>query len=84
MYFHPLQEEIGNLTEEALSGRVRELTRKLGTARRWMRNPDMISQIEHALSVYRIEQRNRRIKQWQDNWKKNRGEPEMGELINIE
>ena len=83
-YFHPLQEEIGLLSEEDIAKRIRELTKKMGTARRWMRNPEMLNQLQMALSTYQTELRNRRIKTWQDEYKKSRGEPELGELINIE
>ena len=34
MYFHPLQEEIGNLSEEDISKRIKELSRKVAIARR--------------------------------------------------
>lgn len=84
MYFHPLQEEIGNLSEEEISKRIRELTKKIATARRWMRNPDLLGQLQMALSSYQTEQRNRRLKNWVDNFKKARNEPDIGELINIE
>jgi len=84
MYFHPLQEEIGNLPEEEISKRIRELTKKLATAKRWLRNPEMIAQLQNALMSYQDEQRRRRLKTWQDEYKKARGEPDMGELINIE
>jgi len=84
MYFHPLQEEIGNLPEEEISKRIRELTKKLTTARRWLRNPEMIAQLQNALMSYQDEQRRRRLKNWQDEYKKARNEPDMGELINIE
>ena len=84
MYFHPLQEEIGNLPEEEISKRIRELTKKLTTARRWLRNPEMIAQLQNALVSYQDEQRRRRLKNWQDEYKKARNEPDMGELINIE
>lgn len=84
MYFHPLQEEIGNMPEEEISKRIRELTKKLSTARRWLRNPEMIAQLQNALISYQDEQRRRRLKTWQDEYKKARNEPDMGELINIE
>ncbi len=84
MYFHPLQEEIGNLPEAEISKRIRELTKKLSTAKRWLRNPELITQLQNALISYQDEQRRRRLKQWQDEYKKARGEPDMGELINIE
>lgn len=84
MYFHPLQEELGNMSEADLGKRVRELTKKLATAKRWLRNPEMIAQLQHALVSYQDEQRRRRLKSWQDEYKKARNEPDMGELINIE
>jgi len=84
MYFHPLQEELGNMSEADLGKRVRELTKKLATAKRWLRNPEMIAQLQHALISYQDEQRRRRLKQWHDEYKKARNEPDMGELINIE
>ena len=84
MYFHPLQEEIGNLPEEAISKRIRELTKKIAAAKRWMRNPELLAQLQNALLSYQDEQRRRRLKNWQDQYKKARGEPDMGDLINIE
>ena len=84
MYFHPLQEELGNMSEVDLGKRVREITKKMATAKRWLRNPEMIQQLQHALLSYQDEQRRRRLKQWQDEYKKSRNEPDMGELINIE
>jgi hypothetical protein len=84
MYFHPLQEEIGNLSDEDLSKRIKELTKKRMSAIRFGRNPSLIAQLSDALESYRIEIRNRRLKNWQDNFKKARGEPDIGELINIE
>lgn len=84
MYFHPLQEEIGNMPEAEISKRIRELTKKLATAKRWLRNPEMIAQLQHALMSYQEEMRRRRLKNWQDEYKKARGEPDMGDLINIE
>jgi len=84
MYFHPLQEEIGNMPEAEISKRIRELTKKLATAKRWLRNPEMIAQLQNALISYQDEMRRRRLKHWQDEYKKARGEPDMGDLINIE
>jgi len=84
MYFHPLQEELGNLSDEALSKRIQELTRKKTSAMRFGRNPELIGQLNAALESYRTEIRNRRLKNWVDNFKKAKGEPDLGELINIE
>ena len=54
MYFHPLQEEIGNLSEEDISKRIKELSRKVNTAKRFGRNPEMLAQLQHALMTYRM------------------------------
>lgn len=84
MYFHPLQEELGNLSEEEISKRIRELTRKKASHIRFGRNPELLAQISDALLSYQAELRNRRLKSWVDNFKKAKGEPDLGELINIE
>jgi hypothetical protein len=84
MYFHPLQEEIGNMPEEALGKRIRELSKKIAQSKRWIRNPEMLAQLQNALFAYQDEMRRRRLKNWQDEYKKTRGEPDMGDLINIE
>ena len=84
MYFHPLQEELGNLSDEDISKRIQELTKKKTSALRFSRNPSLVAQIDGALQSYRTELRNRRIKNWQDNFKKAKGEPDLGELVNIE
>ena len=34
MYFHPLQEEISQLSDEEISKRIKDLSRKLGVARK--------------------------------------------------
>ena len=72
------------MPEAEISKRIRELTKKLATAKRWLRNPEMIAQLQHALMSYQDEMRRRRLKNWQDEYKKARGEPDMGDLINIE
>ena len=84
MYFHPLQEELGNLSDEDISKRIQELTKKKTSALRFSRNPSLVAQIDGALQSYRTELRNRRVKNWQDNFKKAKGEPDLGELVNIE
>ena len=84
MYFHPLQEDISKLSEEDLLKRIKELTSKVGTARRFGRNPDMLNKLQHALQTYQNEIRNRRVEQWHKERKKATGEPDMGDLINIE
>ncbi len=83
MYFHPLQEEIGNLSEEDISKRIKELSRKVAIARR-SRNPDMLQKLQHALATYQDAIRQRRLEQWHKDFKKARGEPDLGDLINIE
>jgi hypothetical protein len=83
MYFHPLQEEIGNLSDEDISKRIKELSRKVAIARRG-RNPEMLQKIQHALQTYQDAIRQRRLEQWHKDYKKARGEPDLGDLINIE
>ena len=82
-YFHPLQEEIGNLPDEDISKRIKELSRKVAIARRG-RNPEMLQKIQHALQTYQDAIRQRRLEQWHKDFKKARGEPDLGDLINIE
>ena len=83
MYFHPLQEEIGNMSEEEISKRIKELTRKVAIARRG-RNRELLANLQHALATYRDAIRQRRIEEWHKNNKKLRNEPDIGDLINIE
>jgi len=84
MYFHPLQEEIGNLSDEDISKRIKDLSRKVNTARRFGRNPDILQKLQHALQTYQDAIRQRRLEQWHKDYKKARGEPDIGELINID
>jgi len=83
MYFHPLQEEIGNLSDEDISKRIKELSRKVAIARRG-RNPELLANLQHALATYQDAIRQRRLEQWHKDFKKARGEPDLGDLINIE
>ena len=83
MYFHPLQEEINNMSEEDISKRIKDLSRKVAIARRG-RNPDMLQKLQHALLTYQDAIRQRRLKEWHKKFKDARGEPDMGDLINIE
>ena len=83
MYFHPLQEEIGNLSDEDISKRIKELSRKVAIARRG-RNPEMLEKLQHALATYQDAIRQRRLEQWHKDYKKARGEPDLGALVNIE
>ena len=83
MYFHPLQEEIGNLPDEDISKRLKELSRKVAIARRG-RNPEMLQKLQHALGTYQDAIRQRRLEKWHKDFKKARGEPDLGDLINIE
>ena len=84
MYFHPLQEEIGNMSEEDISKRIKELSRKVGTARRFGRNPEVLAQLQNALMTYQNAIRERRLEEWHKNNKKARGEPDLGDLVNID
>ena len=83
MYFHPLQEEIGNMSEEDISKRIKELNRKVAIARRG-RNPELLYNLQQALNTYRDAIRQRRIEEWHKNNKKLRNEPDIGDLINID
>ena len=83
MYFHPLQEEINNLSDEDISKRIKDLTRKVAVARRG-RNPDMLAQLQKALFTYKDAIRQRRLEQWHKDIKKARNEPDLGDLINID
>ena len=83
MYFHPLQEEINNLSDEDISKRIKDLTRKVAVARRG-RNPDMMAQLQKALFTYQDAIRQRRLEQWHKDIKKARNEPDLGDLINID
>ena len=83
MYFHPLQEEIGNLPDEDISKRIKELSRKVAIARRG-RNPEMLQKLQHALGTYQDAIRQRRLEKWHKDYKKARNEPDLGALVNIE
>ena len=83
MYFHPLQEEIANMSDEDISKRVKELSRKVAIARRG-RNPEMLASLQQALFAYQNAIRERRIEEWHKNHKKLRNEPDLGDLINME
>ena len=83
MYFHPLQEEIGNISDEDISKRIKELSRKVAIARRG-RNPELLANLQQALLTYQNAIRQRRIESWHENRKKLRNEPDLGDLINME
>ena len=83
MYFHPLQEEIGNLSEEDISKRIKELSRKVAIARRG-RNPELLQNLQMALRTYQDAVRQKRIEEWHKNNKKLRNEPDLGDLVNID
>ncbi len=84
MYFHPLQEEIGNLSEEDISKRIKDLSRKVNTARRFGRNPEILAQLQQALMTYQNAVRERRLEEWHKNNKKMRNEPDLGDLVSID
>ena len=83
MYFHPLQEEIGNMSEDDISKRIKELSSKVAIARRG-RNPELLANLQQALNTYRDAIRQRRLEEWHKNNKKLRNEPDVGDLINID
>ncbi len=84
MFFHPLQEDITKLSDEDISKRIKDISRKVGTARRFGRNPDILNKLQEALGTYQNEIRNRRIEEWHKDRQKKTGEPDIGDLINIE
>ena len=83
MYFHPLQEEIANMSDEDISKRIKELSRKVNIARRG-RNPEILARLQQALATYQDAIKQRRLEEWHKNYKKSRNEPDLGDLINIE
>ncbi len=83
MYFHPMQEEIGNLSDEEISTRIKEISKKVAIARRG-RNPEMLMTLQNVLMTYQDAIRQRRVESWHENRKKLRNEPDLGDLINIE
>ena len=44
----------------------------------------MLAQLTNALNTYRMAIRERRIEEWHKNNKKLRGEPDLGDLVNID
>ena len=83
MYFHPLQEEIANMSDEDISKRIKELSRKVNIARRG-RNPEILARLQQALATYQDAIKQRRLEEWHKNYKKACNEPDLGDLINIE
>tara|TARA_Y100000816_G_C25567241_1_gene305959 strand:- start:157 stop:408 length:252 start_codon:yes stop_codon:yes gene_type:complete len=83
MYFHPLQEEIANMSDEDISKRIKELSRKVNIARRG-RNPEILARLQQALATYQDAIKQRRLEEWHKDYKKSRNEPDLGDLINIE
>ena len=83
MYFHPLQEEIANMSDEDISKRIKELSRKVNIARRG-RNPEILARLQQALATYQDAIKQRRLEEWHKNYNKARNEPDLGDLINIE
>ena len=61
-----------------------ELSKKYASAKRFGRNPDLQAQLQKALLSYQQTLRNKRIKGWVEENKKRRGEPDLGELINVD
>ena len=71
------------MSDEDISKRIKDLARKVAVARRG-RNPDMLAQLQKALFTYQDAIRQRRIEKWHKDFKKARGEPDLGDLINID
>ena len=70
MYFHPLQEDIANLSDEDISKRIKELSRKVNTAKRFGRNPQLLADLQLALRTYQKAIIERRIEECHKNNKK--------------
>ena len=83
MYFHPLQEEIGNMSEDDISKRIKDLSRKVAIARRG-RNPEVLQNLQMALRTYQDAIRQIRVEEWHKNNMKLRKEPDLGDLVNID
>ena len=83
MYFHPLQEDIANMSDEDISKRIKELSRKVNIARRG-RNPEILARLQQALATYQDAIKQRRLEELHKNYKKARNEPDLGDLINME
>jgi hypothetical protein len=71
------------MSEEEISKRIKELSRKVAIARRG-RNPEMLATLQMALKTYQDAIRQRRVEEWHKNNKKLRNEPDIGDLINME
>ena len=71
------------MSDEDISKRIKELSRKVSIARRG-RNPEMLANLQKALLTYQDAIRQRRIEEWHKNYKKARNEPDLGDLVNIE
>ena len=71
------------MSDEDISKRIKELSRKVAIARRG-RNPEMLMNLQKALATYQNAIRQRRLEEWHKNYKKSRGEPDLGDLINME
>jgi len=71
------------MSEEDISNRIKELSRKVAIARRG-RNPEMLANLQMALKTYQDAIRQKRIEEWHKNNKKLRNEPDIGDLINID
>ena len=79
----PITVGVSGESIEIVSKRIKELSRKVAIARRG-RNPEMLQKVQHALATYQDAIRQRRLEEWHKRFKKERGEPDLGDLINIE
>ena len=57
------------MSDEDISKRIKELSRKVNIARRG-RNPELLQNLQQALSTYQDAIRQRRIESWHKNNKK--------------
>ncbi len=76
--FHPLQEDLSNLTDSEVENKLQELSRKYFAAQR-MGNRDLLTQVSTFVNIYRNELSRRYMT-------KNKGDldRDLDQLINVD
>ena len=76
--FHPLQQDLSNLSDSEVENKLQELSRKYFAAQR-MGNRDLLTQVSTFVNIYRNELSRRYMT-------KNRGEldRDLDQLINVD
>lgn len=75
--FHPIHDDLSDLKDKELDDKILELTKKYWAAAR-LGNPDLLTQLETFLIMYKEEQRARFHK------KVNGPDNDLGQLINVD